>query len=70
MAHDFFEQQPVKGADVYLLRWILHGWSDKYATNIIRSLIPAMKHEARILVSDLCLPQPGGLSLHAERSAR
>jgi hypothetical protein len=24
MAHDFFEEQPVKDADVYLLRWVLH----------------------------------------------
>lgn len=24
MAHDFFTEQPVKGADVYLMRWILH----------------------------------------------
>jgi hypothetical protein len=24
MAHDFFTEQPVKGAEVYLLRWILH----------------------------------------------
>jgi hypothetical protein len=26
MAHDFFRPQPVKGASVYLLRWILHNW--------------------------------------------
>lgn len=29
-AHDFFQEQPVKGADVYLLRLVLHDWSDKY----------------------------------------
>ncbi|KAF1938263.1 S-adenosyl-L-methionine-dependent methyltransferase [Clathrospora elynae] len=25
-AHDLFTPQPVKGADVYFLRWILHDW--------------------------------------------
>ena len=30
MPHDFFTEQPVKGADVYFMRWILHNWSDKY----------------------------------------
>ncbi|KAF2485885.1 O-methyltransferase [Neohortaea acidophila] len=29
MSHDFFTPQPVV-ADVYLFRWILHNWSDKY----------------------------------------
>ncbi|KAI4141665.1 MAG: hypothetical protein L6R39_005240 [Caloplaca ligustica] len=29
MAHNFLSEQPVKDADVYLLRWILHNWSDK-----------------------------------------
>ena len=68
MAHDFFEQQPVKDADVYLLRWILHDWSDEYATKIMRSLTPAMKQGARILVCDLCLPPPGALSPYAEQN--
>lgn len=39
--HDFLTPQPVKGADVYLLRWILHDWSDKYSIQILRSLVPA-----------------------------
>ncbi len=30
MAHDFFEAQPIKGADVYYFRWILHNWPDKH----------------------------------------
>ncbi|KAL9023044.1 MAG: hypothetical protein Q9180_008420, partial [Flavoplaca navasiana] len=42
-AHDFFHEQPVKGADVFLLRLVLHDWSDKYAVRIIRALIPALK---------------------------
>jgi hypothetical protein len=70
MSHDFFKEQPVKGADIYYLRWILHDWSDKYAMKILQSLIPALKKGARVLVSDLCLPAPCTLSPYKERSAR
>ncbi|KAL9621055.1 MAG: hypothetical protein Q9160_004440 [Pyrenula sp. 1 TL-2023] len=57
--HDFFTEQPVKGADVYLLRWILHNWSDKYTIQILRNLIPALKRGSRVLVSESCLPTHG-----------
>jgi hypothetical protein len=70
MAHDAFETQPVKGADVYLLRLILHEWSDKYAVRIIRMLVPALKKGARVLVSEMCLPAPGELSPYKERTSR
>ncbi|CAG8948659.1 hypothetical protein HYFRA_00001779 [Hymenoscyphus fraxineus] len=70
MAHDFFHEQPVKGADVYLLRWILHDWSDKYAVKILRSLTPALKKGSRILISDLCLPPPCTQSPFRNRSSR
>ena len=70
MAHNFFTEQPVKGADVYFLRWILHDWSDKYAIMILRNLVPALKPGARVLVSDLCLSPPCVLSPYKERPAR
>ena len=70
MAHNFFAEQPVKDADLYLLRWILHDWADKYAMRILRNLIPALKKGAKILVCELCMPQPGVLSPYRERSAR
>jgi hypothetical protein len=43
MAHDFFEEQPMKNADVYLLRWILHDWSDLYAAKILKAIVPALR---------------------------
>ncbi|KAF2113610.1 hypothetical protein BDV96DRAFT_601098 [Lophiotrema nucula] len=70
MAHDFFVEQPVKGADIYYLRWILHDWSEKYAIKILQNLIPALKPGARVLVSELCLPPSTGLSPYKQRSAR
>ena len=40
--HDFFEPQPVHEADVYLLRFVFHKWSDEYCLKILRALVPAM----------------------------
>lgn len=57
MEHDFFKQQPVHGADVYFLRWILHDWSDIYAVRILRALIPALKKGAWILLNEHILPE-------------
>jgi len=54
MAHDFFEEQSVKDAEVYYFRWILHDWSDKYCIKILRALIPALKTGARLLFSERC----------------
>ncbi|KAF7960847.1 hypothetical protein EAE96_000519 [Botrytis aclada] len=59
VAHDFFTEQPVKGADAYLFRWIFHDWSDKYSIQILKNLIPALKHGAKIVVGEVCLPKPG-----------
>ncbi|KAF1345928.1 O-methyltransferase-domain-containing protein [Delphinella strobiligena] len=52
MTHDFFEPQPVKGADVYLIRWCLHNWSDKYSIKILRALVPGLKKGARVVIND------------------
>lgn len=43
MEHDFLTPQPVKDADIYLLRWILHDWSDKYCVKVLQSLTPAFE---------------------------
>lgn len=57
LAHNFFEEQPVVGADVYFFRWIFHDWSDKYCISILQNLIPALKPGARILVNEFCMPE-------------
>ncbi|KAM3065297.1 hypothetical protein ACMFMG_004318 [Clarireedia jacksonii] len=60
--HDFFTQQPIEGADVYLLRMILHDWQTVDASKILRQLIPALKtSSSRILIMDVVLPKPGSL---------
>jgi hypothetical protein len=60
VAHDFFTEQSVKGADVYLFRWIFHDWSDKYASRILKNLRQALKKGARVVIGEVCLPEPGG----------
>ena len=42
-AHNFFKPQPVQGARVYLLKHVLHDWSDAEAVKILRNLAGAMK---------------------------
>jgi hypothetical protein len=59
VAHDFFEEQPVKGADVYFLKHILHDWSDPWAAKIIRALIPAMNKGAKIILLEGIVPPAG-----------
>ena len=48
--HDFFTEQPVKDADIYFFRFILHNWSDKYAVQILKNLLPAMKNGAKVVI--------------------
>jgi hypothetical protein len=48
--HDFFTEQPQKNADVYILRWILHNWSDKEAIQILRSIRTAASPKSKLLV--------------------
>ena len=69
-AHDFFQEQPVKGADVYLLRLILHNWSDKYSKMIIKALVPALKPGAKVVINDRVIPGRGEAHYLAEREAR
>ncbi|THC88441.1 hypothetical protein EYZ11_012113 [Aspergillus tanneri] len=69
MAHDFFESQPIV-ADAYFLRWIFHNWSDKYCTKLLRALIPALRPGTRVIVNDICLPEPGSIALCKEKELR
>ncbi|MCJ1244006.1 hypothetical protein MMC30_001203 [Trapelia coarctata] len=70
MGHDFLTEQPVKDADIYLFRWVLHNWADKYCVQILRNLIPALKPGARVIINDSVLPEPGTLSAWPEERVR
>ncbi|KAF2167489.1 hypothetical protein M409DRAFT_66047 [Zasmidium cellare ATCC 36951] len=70
MAHDFFTEQPVKDADVYFMRFILHNWSDKYCVQILQALVPALKPGARILLNEQSLQPSSAVPPRYERWQR
>ncbi|MFD6400372.1 methyltransferase [Nocardia sp. NPDC060249] len=57
-AGSFFESVP-QGGDVYLLKHILHDWSDAQAEQILRTVRAAMSPRATLLVVELVLPEHG-----------
>ncbi|KAH8099822.1 S-adenosyl-L-methionine-dependent methyltransferase [Cristinia sonorae] len=52
MVHNFFNEEPVKNADVYHMRYILHDWSDDDCVAILSAIRPALGPNSRILISD------------------
>lgn len=58
MAHNFFEQQPVKNAQIYYIRRVMHDWQDKDAARIMKAIVPAMAKDSRIIISDMAIPEP------------
>lgn len=55
--HDFLTEQPVRGADVYFFRAVLHNWPDKYAVRILQSIVPALKPGSKIVIQDVVTPR-------------
>ncbi|KAF0845861.1 methyltransferase [Nocardia caishijiensis] len=55
-AGSFFEAVP-SGADAYLLKNVLHDWSDEHAEHILRTIRAAMSPTATLLVIELVLPE-------------
>jgi hypothetical protein len=70
MAHDLFAPQPIHGADVYFMRWVMHNWSDKYVTLMLRALVPALKPGARVIIQETLMPEPGAVALWKEKNLR
>ena len=70
MVHNFWKEQPVRGADVYFFRFIFHDWADSYVVKILKNLVPALKKGSRVVINDICVPSKGTLSLYRERSLR
>ena len=70
MEHDFFQEQPIKHADVYFFRWVLMEWSDEKAVEIIKALKPALKVGAVVVIVDFYVPDPGTCPIWQERKFR
>lgn len=48
---NFFDSVP-QGGDAYLLKWIMHDWSDSAAVDILRTCRRALKPDGRLLVCE------------------
>lgn len=54
---DFFQAVP-GGADLYMMKHILHDWSDEQCKLILKNLRAVISASARLLVMDCVLPEP------------
>ncbi|KAJ7447576.1 O-methyltransferase [Mycena galericulata] len=54
--HSFFTPQPFTDISVFLLRWIMHDWTDASAVQILRHLREAATPETKLLTVDIILP--------------
>ncbi|KAH9907229.1 O-methyltransferase-domain-containing protein [Xylariomycetidae sp. FL2044] len=68
--HDFFAPQPIVGADVYLLRMIIHDWPDAESAAILGRIARAMRPHSRLLIMDMVVPMPGTGPVLKEASLR
>jgi hypothetical protein len=53
---DFFTSLP-KGADLYVLKHVIHDWPDEGCVRILRACRDAMANDGRVLVVESVLPQ-------------
>jgi 6-hydroxytryprostatin B O-methyltransferase len=67
--HDFFEPQGFIG-DVYLLRWILHDYPDKFALEILKAQVSAMRSGSKLIIMEGVMQPAGTQSRLEERKSR
>jgi hypothetical protein len=70
VGHSFFDEQPVKSASVYFIRFTLHNWSNDYAAKILGNLVKAMDSSSQLVIQDHMLPEPGDIPFRKERELR
>ncbi|EED19714.1 O-methyltransferase, putative [Talaromyces stipitatus ATCC 10500] len=57
MAHDFFKEQPIKGARAYYMHSVLHDWPDNKCKEILTNLAQAMKPGySKVLINENVIP--------------
>ncbi|OTA52207.1 S-adenosyl-L-methionine-dependent methyltransferase [Hypoxylon sp. EC38] len=57
---DFFQLNPIKHADVYWLRYVLHDWPDDDCVKILGAIKPAMGPRSRVLLCDQVMNTTAG----------
>ncbi|RYP07539.1 hypothetical protein DL764_002433 [Monosporascus ibericus] len=56
--YDFFEKEPVEGADVYLFRQMFHIWDFENSVKILKNTVESMSEGSRVLIMDFVIPEP------------
>jgi hypothetical protein len=69
IAGNFFGDLP-SGADVYLLKSILHNWNDEDTVRILGSCRRAMSHDAKLVLVERVMPAKAGTSARDRALAR
>ncbi|KAK8024422.1 O-methyltransferase- family 2 [Apiospora rasikravindrae] len=60
LAHNFFEEQPIKGARAYYLHSVLHDWPDDRAAAILHRIKAAMRPcYSKLLLNENVIPRTG-----------
>ena len=67
---DFFNTQPIHSPAAFLIRTVLHDWSDERATAILKNLFAAMGPQTKLLIVDTIVRAPGALPAAAEKRQR
>ncbi|KAK5125543.1 hypothetical protein LTR85_000654 [Meristemomyces frigidus] len=66
-AHDFFQEQPVKGAKAYYMRNIMHDWPDGRCIAILQRLRDACADDSMVLIDEMVLPDQGASWKQAQK---
>ncbi|KAM6499102.1 S-adenosyl-L-methionine-dependent methyltransferase [Amanita muscaria] len=54
--HDFFKPQPQKAVDVFLMKYVIHDWSDKYSTKILKQLRGSATPDTKLICLEAIIP--------------
>ncbi|KAF8351901.1 S-adenosyl-L-methionine-dependent methyltransferase [Amanita rubescens] len=54
--HDFFDSQPQTDASIFFVKNVLHDWSDKYSSKILKRLRDAATSNTKLVVLETILP--------------
>ncbi|KAM6499069.1 S-adenosyl-L-methionine-dependent methyltransferase [Amanita muscaria] len=54
--HDFFKPQPQKAVNVFLMKHIIHDWSDEYSAKILKQLRGSATPDTRLICLEAIIP--------------